>query len=246
MHLLSAAAVATAVALGLAAPARAGFTGGPSVRVSSHPTSGFDVVAVRWIADFAGDASLSIFDNPDGSGTPIDTKGSSTRANDHTIEFNVGPLLAADTTYFFKVTHSDPNGVMAPLTNEPPPFPSLFTGAQAISSLSVQPDTASALISWEANVIGFGQVDFGLTTPGDIGTLTDTLNITDHAIELTGLLPNTTYEFRVSNLHAIDGGTLVEQFGSFTTVPEPSAFLLTGLGLAGLGFVVLRKKYRRA
>lgn len=245
MHLLSAATIAAAVALGLAAPARADFIGGPSVRVSPHPTFGFNVVEVRWIADFTGDGTLSLFDNPDGSGTPVNTKVSATPAVDHTLAFNVAGVVAADTTYYFKVTHHDPNNNRPDLTNEPPPFPALFTGAQAISNVLVQPDTDSVLISWEANVIGLGHVDFGIGTIAG-NAASDILNITDHTIELTGLSPNTTYQFRVGNLHAIDGGTLVEQFGSFTTVPEPSAFLLTGLGLAGLGFVVLRKKYRRA
>jgi hypothetical protein len=38
----------------------------------------------------------------------------------------------------------------------------------------------------------------------------------------------------VSNLHAIDEGTLVEEFGLFTTIPEPSAFALAALGMLGL------------
>jgi hypothetical protein len=34
--------------------------------------------------------------------------------------------------------------------------------------------------------------------------------------------------------------------GTLTATPEPSTFVLAGLGLAGLGFGALRKKYRRA
>ena len=84
-------------------------------------------------------------------------------------------------------------------------------------------------------------------------TSTDSLNITDHAIELTGLLPETTYVFRVSNLHAIDGDALVSRPGlrstevlSFTTlaVPEPSA-LLVGVGLALVGGVCWRPRRDR-
>jgi hypothetical protein len=41
----------------------------------------------------------------------------------------------------------------------------------------------------------------------------------------------------VSNLHAIDRDALVEEFGSFTTVPEMSALVLAALGiLAALAY----------
>jgi hypothetical protein len=43
------------------------------------------------------------------------------------------------------------------------------------------------------------------------------MNITDHAIELTGLSPGTDYLFRVSNVHALDGDPLASKLGSFTT-----------------------------
>jgi hypothetical protein len=66
-------------------------------------------------------------------------------------------------------------------------------------------------------VIGFGRVGYGTASPGE-QAVDDTLNVEDHSIELTGLAPGTTYQFRVSNRHAIDSGTLVEKSGSFTTL----------------------------
>jgi len=44
------------------------------------------------------------------------------------------------------------------------------------------------------------------------------LNVTDHAIELTELSPGTAYKFRVSNRHAIDGAVVASQEGEFTTL----------------------------
>ena len=41
-------------------------------------------------------------------------------------------------------------------------------------------------------------------------------------LELTGLAPGTTYQFRVSNRHAIDGDTLAAKTGSFTTLRAPA------------------------
>jgi hypothetical protein len=102
------------------------------------------------------------------------------------------------------------------------------------------------MISWDANVIGWGRVQYNLapdptsTGPPPVLTVGDTLNVTGHAMELTGLSPNTTYLFSVSNLHAIDGGTLAEASGSFTTVPEPSAVLLLS-PLAWVGVACRRR-----
>jgi hypothetical protein len=79
-------------------------------------------------------------------------------------------------------------------------------------------------------------------TPGDVGTLTDSLNINDHVIELTGLSPGTTYQFSVSNRHAIAGDALLSETGFLTTlgaggvIPEPSSLLVwAGLTLVGYG-----------
>lgn len=203
---------AAAVALLPAGGAWAGFNpGGPSVRVVAN-----DRVEIRWVADFVGDGIVRVFDNPDGTGPPVYVGSNSISANDHRVEVLVGGVVQPDTTYYFKVTQSDPAGVRVDLTNEPAPFPSFFTGAQAIGDVSVVPGTDSAVVSWDANVIGFGRVE--ILSPGGLGPFGDSLNVTGHSIELTGLSPGNTYQFRVSNRHAIDGGSLVEKTGSFTTL----------------------------
>lgn len=195
---------------------RAGFdrpgVGGPSVRVVAN-----ERVEIRWIGDFVGDGRVDVFASPDGTGPPIDVKTSPSPANAHTFDFTVGGVLAADTTYYFKVTHSDPQGLRGNLTNDPAPFPSFFTGSQAIGDVVVAPDLYSARISWEANVIGLGRIAYGIASP-DEQARGDSLNVTEHSIELTGLQPGTTYQFRVSNRHALDGGSLAEKTGSFTTL----------------------------
>jgi hypothetical protein len=197
--------------LGLASETRAlPYTGGPSVRVSPNTN-----VEIRWTANFVGDGKVEIFDNPNG-GAWIDAKTSLAAAG-HTIEFSVGGVLQADRTYFFRVIHKDPTNVRPDLTNDPPPYPPFFTGTQAISNVHVESITTnSAVISWEANVIGYGSVVYG-TAALDQGPVEDSFNVTNHAIELTGLSPGTTYQFRVSNRHAIDGTSLADATGQFTT-----------------------------
>jgi hypothetical protein len=133
--------------------------------------------------------------------------------------FPIGGLLKAGTTYFFKVTHTDPTGARADTTSDTP-FPPVFTGAQAIGDVFADVDVGSAVVSWTANVIGFGRVDYGIASPNEQST-SDNFNITGHAIALSGLLPGTTYQCRVSNRDAIDSGTLAEKTGTFTTLASP-------------------------
>jgi hypothetical protein len=198
-------------------PVLAGFTGGPSVRVS--PNTSFDI---RWIASFVGTGKVEIFADPKGpsAGAPVDTALTSGSANDHTVSFAIGGLLKADTTYYFRITHTDPTGGNADLTNDPAPYPSFFTGAQTIGNLFVDAGVDRARILWDANVIGIGRVDYGTSSPDEL-LLQDQENVTDHSIELTGLAPGTTYQFRVNNRHAIDGDNLAAKTGSFTTLALP-------------------------
>jgi len=202
----------------------AGFTGGPSVRVSPNIK-----VEIRWTANFVGDGVVEIFDNPNG-GVPIDIKASPVQGAGHTVEFTFGGVLHFDTTYFFRVIHKDPTNSLPDLTNDPAPYPPFFTGAQAISNVHTESITTnSAVILWEANVIGYGSVVYG-TTALDQGPVEDSFNMTNHAIELTGLSPGTTYQFRVSNQHTIAGTSLAEATGQFTTAGPPLPVAHTSWG----------------
>ena len=197
------------------------FTGGPSVRVSPNIK-----VEFRWTANFVGDGRVEIFDNPNG-GVPIAVGTSSVSGAGHTIEIGVGGVLQADTTYFFRVIHKDPTNVRPDLTNDPAPYPPFFTGVQAIGDVFADVDVDSAVISWVANVIGFGRVDYGSASPAE-HLASDVDNSTNHAITLAGLSPGTAYQFRVSNRHAIDGDSLAETTGMFTTLDSaPSGNRLT-------------------
>jgi hypothetical protein len=100
------------------------FTRGPAVRVNPNIR-----VEIRWIHDWPGDGRVDVFDNPNGSGPIIIDGGSETRGSDNLIAFNVGGTLRPDTTYYFKVTHHDPNNIRPDITSTPP-LPSFFTGAQ--------------------------------------------------------------------------------------------------------------------
>jgi hypothetical protein len=200
------------------------FLGGPSVRVNPNTSIEF-----KWITDVAWFGKVELFTTPDGSGTPLLTKRSedlaatAIKATQQTITVDIGPALSADTTYYVKVTASDPTGATADLIS-PAPLAPFFTGVQTISNVRADSiTTAGATISWQSNVIGLGKVTFGTPTQ----SVQDAFNITDHAIDLTGLAPGTTYQFTVSNKHAIDGDDLVIAAGQFSTAQAVTNVVFT-------------------
>jgi hypothetical protein len=187
-----------------------------------------DKVEIRWIGDFIGDGRVDVFDNPDGSGTPIDGLTTANKAIDHRIVLNVGGVIKADTTYYFKVTHSDPSGARADLTNGPAPFPSFFTGAQPPGAEPEQPkltapnggagwsfDGVSVAISGDTVVVGAPLAD----------SIDDTLGFREGAAYVFvtpegGWAPTTTFAARLTASDvagfarfgtsvAIDGDTVV-------------------------------------
>jgi hypothetical protein len=165
---------------------------------------------------------MEIFTNPNGTGTPVEAVAATdglgnpiARVRQDITVFVVSPL-APDTTYYFKVTASDPTGSFPDIV-APTPLPSFFTGAQALSNVQVTPGTTTAQISWQANVIGFGQVQYGQSIPYGT-TVSDALNVTGHSFTLVNLQPGTMYDFQVCNVHAIDGDCLASSTGNFMTL----------------------------
>jgi hypothetical protein len=211
-------------AVGLLLPATAWaplFVGGPSVRVDPGAH-----VEFKWNTDVAWYGKVEVFGNPDGTGPPIlskrdeDGAGTAIAAAQHTVSVDIASPLAADTTYYLKITAFDPTRQLGDVVT-PAPLPSFFTGVQALGDLQVSPWTTSAVVSWQGNVIGLGHVDYGTDT-GYGQTADDSLNATDHTITLTGLQPNTSYSLQACNRHAIDGDCLASATASFTTQPTLS------------------------
>jgi len=194
------------------------FLAGPSVRVTANAS-----VEFKWQTDVAWFGKIEVFDNAGGTGSPILTKrdeylgGTAIKSTTHAITADVGggAALQTDTTYYFKITNTDPTGALGDLFT-PAPLPSFFTGVQALSNVQVSAGTTSAVVSWQGNVIGLGHVDYGLDSSYGLSA-DDANNVTDHSITLTGLQPGTIYAFKVCNRHAIDGDCLASSTGSFQT-----------------------------
>ena len=93
-------------------------------------------VVFRWITDVAWFGKVEVFDNPYGTGAPIVTKrgvdpsGEAVAATHQNIMVPMGHALRADTSYFFRVSATDPTGNNPDLVT-PTPLQSFFTGAHA-------------------------------------------------------------------------------------------------------------------
>jgi phosphodiesterase/alkaline phosphatase D-like protein len=119
--------------------------------------------------------------------------------------------LTSATTYYYRVLSTDgsANTATFPL---PPAAPESFTTAVAaapiITGIVAIPGAAGiATIRWTTNVASNSRVDYG-TTPSSLNlSFTDTANVTNHVIQLTGLTQGVTYYFRVSSLDPATGGT---------------------------------------
>ncbi len=61
----------------------------------------------------------------------------------------------------------------------------------------------NALISWTTNEASTSQVDYGTTTSYGTTTTEDTVRVTSHSVQLIGLIPNTTYHYRVRSYDAV-------------------------------------------
>jgi hypothetical protein len=195
------------------------FTGGPSIRVSANSS-----VEIKWVTDVAWFGKIEVFTDANGAGAPVLTKQcldgalNPVAATTQSCTVPVGPVLQADTQYFVRVTASDPTQNNADVIT-PVPLPPVFSGTQVISSVAAASvTTTGATIAWRSNVPGFGKVSF--SSPTQTSTVEDNFNITDHALDLVNLAAGTTYNFKVSNCHAVDGDELVSATGSFTTAEQ--------------------------
>jgi hypothetical protein len=94
------------------------------------------------------------------------------------------------------------------------------TTPPTISSISADPTTSGATITWNTNENADSQVEYGLTTSyGSSTTLNATLT-SSHSENITGLAPNTLYHYRVvSSDSSANEATSSDQ--TFTTDPTP-------------------------
>ena len=87
-------------------------------------------------------------------------------------------------------------------------------------------DQTSATIRWTTNTPANSSVDYGTTTSYGLNYCNSS-NLTDHSLGLTGLLPNTTYHFKVTSTDA-NGNTSSSPDNTFTTLNSGSSIKIDG------------------
>jgi hypothetical protein len=94
-----------------------------------------------------------------------------------------------------------------------------------ITAISANPSVVSANIAWLTDEYATSRVDYGTTT--SYGNNVQMLGLTTgHNVLVTGLIPNTTYYYKVTS--ADGSGNAAEQVGgSFTTLPDSDPPVIT-------------------
>lgn len=91
------------------------------------------------------------------------------------------------------------------------------------SAVVKQAGATDAIIEWSTDVESEGRIDFGLSPAYGQSTYTDAKSSKHHRIQLLGLLPSTTYHFRiVSTRHGLPETETYSQDYTFTTEPATS------------------------
>ena len=111
----------------------------------------------------------------------------------------------------------------------------LDTTAPTISTVTATNITSSsATITWTTNEAATSQVNYGLTTSYGSTTTLDPTLVTAHSVAITGLAPNTTYNYRVRSRDAAGNervsvnSTFVTAAGADTVAPTVQAINRVG------------------
>lgn len=95
--------------------------------------------------------------------------------------------------------------------------------------------STGATLTWTTTAPSDSQTDYGTTASYGSTTPLDASMVTNHAVTLSGLTPNTLYHYRVKSRDA-QGTLLVSDDFTFTTSPS-SSIVITGIQAVGAGTV---------
>ncbi|MHA6480728.1 fibronectin type III domain-containing protein [Paenibacillus sp. strain BS8-2] len=185
-------------------------TEGPAVSNVQAAAIGDNTATITWSTDLP---STSIVRYGVGS-TGEASSTSSAQITQHSMTLTG---LTPGTTYRYKVSSQDAQGrigesgerIFATTNSTAPPV---------VSNITVQPiESGKATVRWESNQPATSQVQYGLTTAYGSTVNSSTLK-TSHSVELNGLSPGTSYQFRIRSSNA--GGLMTTSGNSsFTTLP---------------------------
>jgi len=154
-----------------------------------------------------------------------------TLVNSHRVTLSV---LSPNTTYHYRVRSKDAanneaisaDGVFTTAAT-PDITPPVITVAPAST-----PNSTGAVITWTTNEVSTSQVEHGTTTAYGSTTLLDASLVTSHGVTLRGLIPNTTYHYRVKSKDA-SGNEKVSTDYTFSTSASVAPTTPTNLSPVG-------------
>ena len=142
--------------------------------------------------------------------------------------------LAPSTLYHYRVVSKDAAGNVATsgdftfTTNALPPPDTTPPTVFLVESTAVTAN--SATINWVTDEPADGQVEYGPTTAYGAATNLAAAVTLGHSFSLTGLLPGTTYHYRVLSKDAAGNLTTSNDFTFTTNVPDTTAPAITAVG----------------
>lgn len=188
-----------------------------SIRATDQAT---DAATITWTTNIPADSQVEYGATEDyGSVTPVD----SALVTNHRVLLSG---LAPDTDYHFHVRSRSQAGETAVSADQTfrtlavPPALTIVDGTLQVVGTTVD----AATITWETSLPADGVVEYGLTNSVEFSSPRETTRTTSHRIELTGLLANTRYYFRVRSRDALNREVVSPSqiFGTATPTPPPA------------------------
>jgi hypothetical protein len=161
-------------------------------------------------------------------GSPVSVEGTPTVPSDTTTmiklgegakwsETQDGKEFKGDLGYLYIINNFFPTaGEVASLASNPFPFARTSPLLTAISATGLTNTTAT--ITWTTEVNATSRVEYGITDYAQ--SATDGALVTAHSMPLSGLTPNTVYQFRVKS--TASSVTATSGHFSFQTTPTPA------------------------
>jgi len=110
------------------------------------------------------------------------------------------------------------------------------TTPPVISSVSANPGSTGATITWITDEPSTSQVEYGETTSYGYATPEDTSLVTNHSVTLSGLSPSTLYHFRVKSKDASNNLAVSGDYTFTTTSATASEFRAVWVNTWNIGF----------
>lgn len=142
--------------------------------------------------------------------------------------------LSANTVYHFQVKSKDAAGNMAASADQTFTTSGIAdTTAPVISAIAVSNvSSTSAMVGWTTDEVSDSQIEYGTSTSYGLMTSLNTSLVTSHNQNLTGLMPNTMYHFRVKSKDASNNlATSADQTFTTTVAPDTTAPVISSISV---------------